>query len=196
MTMDLVPWEARAFAGSLFVYHVSEYAIARAYNRATLSRSSFLFSTPYCVAMSFAVLEYALELVLAPELKRASATRGIKIAGLACATLGDGLRKAAQVTAGASFTHLIQTTKRREHELITHGVYRHIRHPGYLGWLVWCVGTQILLCNPIGAVGFAVAAWRFFKARVPFEEARLRAMFPGEYAAYAARTRTWIPGIP
>lgn len=196
MTMDLVPWEARAFAGSLFVYHVSEYAIARAYNRATLSRSSFLFSTPYCVAMSLAVLEYALELVLAPELKRASATRGIKIAGLACATLGDGLRKAAQVTAGASFTHLIQTTKRREHELITHGVYRHIRHPGYLGWLVWCVGTQILLCNPIGAVGFAVAAWRFFKARVPFEEARLRAMFPGEYAAYAARTRTWIPGIP
>mgnify|MGYP003310700728 FL=1 len=196
MTMDLVPWEARAFAGSLFVYHVSEYAIARAYNRATLSRSSFLFSTPYCVAMSLAVLEYALELVLAPELKRASATRGIKIAGLACATLGDGLRKAAQVTAGASFTHLIQTKRRREHQLITHGVYRHIRHPGYLGWLVWCVGTQILLCNPIGAVGFAVAAWRFFKARVPFEEARLRAMFPGEYAAYAARTRTWIPGIP
>ena len=196
MTMDLVPWEARAFAASLFVYHVSEYAIARAYNRATLSRESFLFTTPYCVAMSFAVLEYALELVLAPELKRGDAARAIKIAGLACAVLGDGLRKAAQVTAGASFTHLIQTTKRPEHKLITHGVYRHIRHPGYLGWFVWCVGTQALLCNPIAAVGFAVAAARFFKKRVPFEEARLRAMFPGEYAAYAARTRTWLPGIP
>jgi len=194
--MDLVPWEARAFAGSLFVYHVSEYAIARAYNRATLSRDSFLFSAPYCVAMSLAMLEYALELALAPELKRAEWTRAIKIAGLALAVLGDGLRKAAQVTAGPSFTHLIQTKRRREHQLITRGVYRHIRHPGYLGWLAWCVGTQALLCNPLSFVAFGVAATRFFKARVPFEEARLRAMFPGEYAAYAARTRTWIPGIP
>jgi hypothetical protein len=46
-----VPWEFRAFALSLLFYHVSEYAIAATYNRATLSRSSWLLSTQYCVAM-------------------------------------------------------------------------------------------------------------------------------------------------
>ncbi len=33
---------------------------------------------------------------------------------------------------------------------------RYIRHPGYLGWLVWAVGTQILLANPICTIAFAV----------------------------------------
>ena len=35
-------------------------------------------------------------------------------------------------------------------------VCRHIRHPGYLGFLVWCVGTQLLLVNPICCVVFAL----------------------------------------
>lgn len=33
---------------------------------------------------------------------------------------------------------------------------RHIRHPGYLGFLVWCVGTQLLLVNPVCCVVFAL----------------------------------------
>ena len=59
-------------------------------------------------------------------------------------------------------------------------------------------GTQSLpQCDTILApVALAVASWRFFATRIPFEEGLLRRMFPGEYEAYAARTRTWIPGIP
>ena len=33
---------------------------------------------------------------------------------------------------------------------------RHIRHPGYLGFLVWCVGTQLLLVNPVCCMVFAL----------------------------------------
>lgn len=32
-----------------------------------------------------------------------------------------------------------------------------MRHGGYLGWLLWAVGTQLLLVNPVCTVGFAVA---------------------------------------
>lgn len=33
---------------------------------------------------------------------------------------------------------------------------RYVRHPGYLGWLLWAVGTQVLLCNPVTTIAFAV----------------------------------------
>lgn len=194
--LDAVPWEAWAFVVSLVFYHVSEYAIAWRYNRSTLSRDSWLFSRPYCVAMGAACAEYAAELALVPGLKRDPRLAPVRLAGLVAVVLGDGLRKAAEITARHNFTHHIQTARRPEHRVVSHGVYRFARHPGYLGWFAWSVGTQALLCNPVSLVGFAVASWRFFADRIPYEEAQLRRMFPGEYAAYAARTPTWIPGVP
>lgn len=187
-----IPWEVKAFVLSLFFYHVSEFTIAAVYNRCTLSSSSWLLSTQYCIAMAAACVEYALEYALVPSLKGHGVVSAV---GLAMVVCGDGLRKVAEVTARHNFTHQIMLRKRPEHRLVQHGVYRFMRHPGYLGWLWWSVGTQVLLCNPACAVGFAYVGWRFFERRVQFEEARLRDMFPGTYAAYAAKTPTFIPGI-
>jgi protein-S-isoprenylcysteine O-methyltransferase len=53
-----------------------------------------------------------------------------------------------------------------------------------------------MLMNPVCTLVFAHWSWKFFAMRIPFEEGLLRRMFPGEYEAYAARTSTWIPGIP
>jgi len=36
-----------------------------------------------------------------------------------------------------------------------HCTYRYVRHPGYLGWLIWAVGTQVLLTNPVCTLLFA-----------------------------------------
>lgn len=33
---------------------------------------------------------------------------------------------------------------------------RYVRHPGYLGWLLWVTGTQALLCNPLCLLAFPV----------------------------------------
>ena len=187
-----VPWEFAAFIAALAFYHVSEFTIAAAYNRDTLSKSSWLFSTQYCAAMSVACAEYWVERAFAPGLK---GNRAVRLTGLGMVLAGDGLRKAAEITARHNFTHHIMVRRRPEHRLVKHGVYKYVRHPGYLGWLVWAVGTQVLLCNPVCLVGFAWASWRFFAARVPFEESLLRQMFPEEYPAYAAKTRTWMPGI-
>ena len=164
-----------AFVLSLLFYHVSEYTIAAVYNRSTLSSSSWLLSTQYCVAMSAACVEYALEYALLPSIKGHAP---VCAAGLAMVVLGDGLRKVAEITARHNFTHQIMMRKRPEHRVVSHGVYRHARHPGYLGWLWWSVGTQVLLCNPVCCVGFAYVGWRFFAHRIPFEEALLRDMFP------------------
>jgi hypothetical protein len=77
--------------------------------------------------------------------------------GLALMVVGEVMRKAAIVTARHNFTHMVQLTRRARHVLVTHGIYRHIRHPGYLGWLLWAVGTQLLLQNALCTVLFAAA---------------------------------------
>ena len=78
-------------------------------------------------------------------------------AGLALVLLGELVRKAGIVTARHNFTHVVQLTRRPQHELVTRGVYAYVRHPGYLGWLLWSVGTQVMLLNPVCTLAFAVA---------------------------------------
>jgi protein-S-isoprenylcysteine O-methyltransferase Ste14 len=35
-------------------------------------------------------------------------------------------------------------------------VCRFVRHPGYMGWFIWSVATQLLLVNPVCTVVFAL----------------------------------------
>jgi hypothetical protein len=101
-----------------------------------------------------------------------------------------------QVTAAHNFTHLIQTRRRPQHSLVTQGVYAWVRHPGYTGWAVWAVGTQLLLCNPVCAAGFATAAWRFFAGRIQYEDALLASFFGAAFEQYRAAVPSGIPGVP
>ena len=101
-----------------------------------------------------------------------------------------------QVQAQHNFTHLIQLHKRPEHTLVTSGVYAWVRHPGYAGWTIWAVGTQLLLCNPLCTLAFAAAAWRFFDRRIRVEERLLASFFGDAWQQYRARVPSGIPGIP
>jgi protein-S-isoprenylcysteine O-methyltransferase len=74
---------------------------------------------------------------------------------LVCVILGEAVRKAGQLTAKQCFTHNIATRRRDGHMLVTTGIYRYVRHPGYLGWFIWAVGTQIMLANPMSVALFA-----------------------------------------
>lgn len=61
-----------------------------------------------------------------------------------------------QLTAGNAFTHRLRSTKQADHKLVTWGIYRYLRHPAYLGWFLWSVGTQALLCNLACLVAFVL----------------------------------------
>jgi protein-S-isoprenylcysteine O-methyltransferase len=41
-----------------------------------------------------------------------------------------------------------------------------MRHPEYSSFLIWTVGTQGLLCNPLSTVALTLALWRFFSKQV------------------------------
>mmetsp|Transcript_20766 Transcript_20766/g.30136 ORF Transcript_20766/g.30136 Transcript_20766/m.30136 type:complete len:114 (+) Transcript_20766:911-1252(+) len=111
-------------------------------------------------------------------------------------TIGEAIRNLAWLTAGNSFTHQIQRKRSESHTLVTNGIYAMMRHPGYLGWYLFFVGTQVMICNPICAVLFVALGHRFFALRIPIEERHLIAMFGNAYSNYRKRTPTWLPGIP
>lgn len=98
-------------------------------------------------------------------------------------------------TAGSNFSHIVQEQRREGHALVTDGVYSVFRHPSYTGWFYWAIGTQVVLGNPICSVVYALAAWYFFRRRIPHEEEALEAMYPEVYAAYRRRTGIYIPFV-
>jgi uncharacterized membrane protein len=73
--------------------------------------------------------------------------------------------------------------------------YKYIRHPSYVGFYYWSVGTQMVLTNYFHVAIFSYAAWWFFKIRIPYEEESLLHHFGDEYMNYAKTTYIGIPFI-
>lgn len=178
---------------ALIFFHSSEYFLAIAiHGRSSITLKSLLISKHYLLAMIFSLLEYVIEIVFFPELKEYWLISDL---GLALVVIGEIIRKMAIIIAGQAFTHLIRIYHDENHQLITHGIYRFMRHPGYCGFLLWSVGTQIMLCNPISVIAFAVVVWRFFAKRIPYEEYFLRQFFGSQYEEYAQRVVSGVPFV-
>jgi protein-S-isoprenylcysteine O-methyltransferase Ste14 len=71
--------------------------------------------------------------------------------------------------------------------------YSILRHPSYVGFFYWAIGTQLVLCNPLSTLLYGLAAWTFFSKRIVYEESTLRSLFPGDYEEYISRTYIGIP---
>jgi protein-S-isoprenylcysteine O-methyltransferase Ste14 len=80
-----------------------------------------------------------------------------------------------------------------DHELITSGPYRRLRHPIYASMLGMLVATLLAWTwwpMLIASLVFFLAGTEI---RVHAEERLLESRFPAEYAAYRQRTRAYIP---
>ncbi len=65
--------------------------------------------------------------------------------------------------------------------------HRFVRHPGYLGIVLWALGTPLLLLS-VWSLGAAFAASAWVVLRTALEDATLRRELPG-YVDYCQRTR-------
>ncbi|HEX3464038.1 MAG TPA: isoprenylcysteine carboxylmethyltransferase family protein [Candidatus Elarobacter sp.] len=78
--------------------------------------------------------------------------------------------------------------------LIESGPYGYTRNPMYLGHLIFVLGLAATFWSWFALVILAVrAVW--FQKRVLRDEERLGRLFGGQYAAYRARVKRWIPGL-
>ncbi|XP_059808117.1 protein-S-isoprenylcysteine O-methyltransferase isoform X1 [Hypanus sabinus] len=179
---------------SLSFFHYSEYFVTAVINPKSLSLDSFLLnhSAEYKLAAMSSWVEFTIEKLLFPDMKQVT---WLSFLGLLMALFGESLRKAAMLTAGSNFNHIVQNEKAESHRLVTSGVYSWSRHPSYVGWFYWSIGTQVILCNPICIVGYTLASWRFFRERIEEEEMTLIQFFGEDYELYKKQIPTRLPFI-
>jgi protein-S-isoprenylcysteine O-methyltransferase Ste14 len=84
---------------------------------------------------------------------------------------------------------------RREHQLVTHGIYRRVRHPMYLALLIYSLGQAFALPNWIAGPSYGVAMLILIALRLRAEEQLMLDTFGEQYVAYQATTNRLIPGV-
>ena len=178
-------------------FHYMEFLTTALTNPANLSVDSYLLnhSVPYGLAALASWVEYAIEFWVNSDIKglRWFGASGI---GVIVCLVGDLIRKTAMFHAGKSFNHIVQGTKAKEHQLITNGLYSYVRHPSYLGWFLFSIGTQMVLCNPLCLFAYIVVTWRFFAERIYVEEYILLQFFGDDYSKYQKSVpRTGVPFV-
>ncbi|MEM9327905.1 MAG: protein-S-isoprenylcysteine O-methyltransferase [Bacteroidota bacterium] len=81
---------------------------------------------------------------------------------------------------------------REEHQLISSGVYRFIRHPMYTAIWLWVIGQALLLNNYIAGLSGLVCFGLLYFFRVGQEEKMMAATFGEAYEKYKLKTgRLW-----
>ena len=82
----------------------------------------------------------------------------------------------------------------RGHRVVDEGPYRAVRHPGYLGLVLWALGSSFLL-QSVWALAPSALAAAWVVLRTALEDALLRRELDG-YEEYARRVRfRLVPGV-
>jgi len=84
---------------------------------------------------------------------------------------------------------------RRGHQLVTHGVYRLIRHPMYASIWLFSLAQGLLLQNWVAGWSAFVAFAIMYFIRTPQEERMMSEFFGQQYADYMRRTGRLFPRI-
>jgi protein-S-isoprenylcysteine O-methyltransferase Ste14 len=84
---------------------------------------------------------------------------------------------------------------RKDHELVTRGIYRRIRHPMYAAIFLFAIAQGFLLHNWLAGWGGFVSFTALYLFRVGREEKMMREFFGEPYRDYMQRTGRLLPRL-
>jgi protein-S-isoprenylcysteine O-methyltransferase Ste14 len=114
-------------------------------------------------------------------------------AGVVCLAVGLWLFARSHADLGTNWSITLEV--REKHQLVTHGIYRHIRHPMYLALLVYSIGQALVLPNWLAGPSYGVAMVLLVALRLGPEEHMMREQFGEDYETYRRRTKRLVPGV-
>ena len=114
-------------------------------------------------------------------------------AGVVCLAVGLWLFARSHADLGTNWSITLEV--REKHQLVTEGIYRHVRHPMYLALLVYGVGQALAVPNWIAGPSYAAAMALLFALRFGREERMMLDEFGSDYEAYMRRTKRLVPGL-
>jgi protein-S-isoprenylcysteine O-methyltransferase Ste14 len=115
------------------------------------------------------------------------------VIGSFLAIIGLIIRVTSILTLKQQFTYTV--TKIEDHELIESGLYRIIRHPGYLGQLIIFLGISTSLSNWLSILLMMVPVLLGYLIRIIVEEKFMIEQMGQKYIDYQKRTKRLIPLI-
>lgn len=110
----------------------------------------------------------------------------INIAGLVFIFLGSMLFTWSMIS-NKFFSTLVRLQTDRQHTVVTDGPYKYVRHPGYLGYIIFTLVTPIALGTYWGLV-FSGIICILLIIRTTLEDATLKKELPG-YAEYTENVK-------
>ena len=111
--------------------------------------------------------------------------------GVILLVLGLIVRLVAIIHLGRFFT--VNVAIAQDHQLITTGPYRFVRHPSYTGTLLIFLGFGLCMLNIFSLAAVFLPISAAFLWRMHVEEEALKDAFGDRYLSYAAATRRLIP---
>jgi protein-S-isoprenylcysteine O-methyltransferase Ste14 len=116
----------------------------------------------------------------------------VSIIGFVLIVAGLGLRFQATRTLGRYFAPTVRILP--EHRLITYGVYKHIRHPIYLGSMLAFFSIPLIFHSLYGFLVTALAI-PFILHKIRIEEQMFIEKFGDEYREYIKKSKKLIPYV-
>jgi protein-S-isoprenylcysteine O-methyltransferase Ste14 len=113
--------------------------------------------------------------------------------GMALFGIGLLIRLHSILTLNQFFTYSV--TKVENHTLVKTGLYKIIRHPGYLGQLIIFIGISISISNWISILAMTIPVTLGYLNRIQEEEEFLIEQFGEDYVNYQKTTKRLIPMI-
>jgi protein-S-isoprenylcysteine O-methyltransferase Ste14 len=113
--------------------------------------------------------------------------------GAALVVIGLAIRITSILTLKQNFTYSV--AKVADHELIETGLYKFIRHPGYLGQLLIFIGISISVSNWLSILLMMIPVTIGYLYRIKVEESFMVAQLGENYLNYQKRTKRIIPII-
>ena len=114
-------------------------------------------------------------------------------AGVLVAVSGLWLFRQSHIELGKNWS--ISLDLREGHQLVTSGLYRHVRHPMYTSIFLYALGQALVVPNWIVGPANLVAFFVLFTVRVQSEEQMMADKFGDQYRHYLTKTKRLIPGI-
>ena len=115
------------------------------------------------------------------------------IIGSVLALIGLIIRVTSILTLKRQFTYTV--TRIKDHELIETGLYKRIRHPGYLGQLIIFLGISTCLSNWLSILFMIIPVLLGYLNRITVEEKFMVEQMGQKYVDYQKRTKRLIPAI-
>ena len=115
------------------------------------------------------------------------------VIGMALIVTGLMIRIYSILTLKQYFTYSVG--KVENHKIIETGMYKFIRHPGYLGQLIIFTGISISLSNWLSILAMMMPIIFGYAYRITVEERFMVEQFGNDYLDYQKRTKKIIPFV-